>query len=198
MLFLTLQVPVNTYGSDSIKAIIDFKWKKFGQSSVLKKACLYMTFVLVYTIYAILLRWGLLQALLGGHHTPSTISSWWLGHFQAHYLNDSCPYPICLDLCYSNDPGPPAIFIVEASSTTVQLGKDIHGLASTGGGIALITFSGGKHVKFKAFHQVVLCMYRMQQVPRSQRPSFCVLKRQPLSFYLEHSTWPWKLFNFSS
>lgn len=49
-------VPVKTFGSETVKAIITYKWRKFAQRQIYTKAILYMTFVLLFTAYAIILR----------------------------------------------------------------------------------------------------------------------------------------------
>eukprot|EP00201_Polytomella_parva_P015433 CAMPEP_0175051112 /NCGR_PEP_ID=MMETSP0052_2-20121109/7617_1 /TAXON_ID=51329 ORGANISM="Polytomella parva, Strain SAG 63-3" /NCGR_SAMPLE_ID=MMETSP0052_2 /ASSEMBLY_ACC=CAM_ASM_000194 /LENGTH=541 /DNA_ID=CAMNT_0016315357 /DNA_START=84 /DNA_END=1705 /DNA_ORIENTATION=- len=47
-------VPVQAFGSDTVKAIIDFKWNRFARIKIYSKFLLYFFFVLVYTVGAIL------------------------------------------------------------------------------------------------------------------------------------------------
>lgn len=50
------RVPVRTFGSETVNAIITYKWRKFAQRQIYTKTIIYMVYLLLYTVYAILLR----------------------------------------------------------------------------------------------------------------------------------------------
>jgi hypothetical protein len=47
-------VPVQTFGSATVSAIIDYKWNKFARRAIFSKLLVYLTFTLLFTIYGIL------------------------------------------------------------------------------------------------------------------------------------------------
>lgn len=47
-------VPVQTYGSDTVKAIVDYKWRNFAQRRVYIKALVYLNYTLIFTVFAAL------------------------------------------------------------------------------------------------------------------------------------------------
>ena len=49
-------VAVNAYGSETLNAVITFKWRKFARREIYTKTVIYMSFLVVYTVYAIILR----------------------------------------------------------------------------------------------------------------------------------------------
>eukprot|EP00798_Chlamydomonas_sp_ICE-L_P018883 gene18883-25441_t len=51
---LESDVPVQTYSSDTVRAIIDYKWKKFAKRKIYTKALVYLSFIAVFTAFAIL------------------------------------------------------------------------------------------------------------------------------------------------
>lgn len=53
-------VAVNAYGSETLSAVITFKWRKFAMREIYTKTIIFMTFLAIYTIYAIILRWDYL------------------------------------------------------------------------------------------------------------------------------------------
>lgn len=48
-------LPVKAFGSDTVQAIIMFKWRKFSQRAILIKTIIYMAYLFVFTAYACLL-----------------------------------------------------------------------------------------------------------------------------------------------
>ncbi|GAX75027.1 hypothetical protein CEUSTIGMA_g2473.t1 [Chlamydomonas eustigma] len=46
-------VGVGTYGCETVKAVIDFKWQKFARNEIYTKAIVYASFLAVYTAFAI-------------------------------------------------------------------------------------------------------------------------------------------------
>ncbi len=75
-------VPVDTFGSKSIHAMITYKWRKFAQKETYTKTILYLTFVLLYTAYAIVLRCVCLTHVAPTGHraevcVPDTCGSYW-------------------------------------------------------------------------------------------------------------------------
>jgi hypothetical protein len=51
-------VPVKTFGSESVHAIITYKWKKFAERAILIKTIVYLLYLAAYTVYAIIIRCG--------------------------------------------------------------------------------------------------------------------------------------------
>ncbi len=49
-------VGVNAYGSETVRAVIAFKWKKFARRDIYTKAVLYLIFLAIWTAFAILYR----------------------------------------------------------------------------------------------------------------------------------------------
>ncbi len=49
-------VGVNTYGSETVKAVIAYKWKTFAGREIYRKAIYYMIFLAVWTVFAIIYR----------------------------------------------------------------------------------------------------------------------------------------------
>lgn len=47
-------VPVETFGSETVKAIIDYKWRRFARRQIYTKGGVYLLFVTLFTVYAIL------------------------------------------------------------------------------------------------------------------------------------------------
>ncbi|GIL43770.1 hypothetical protein Vafri_1390 [Volvox africanus] len=47
-------VPVQTYGSDTVKAIVDYKWRNFAQRRIYIKALVYLVYTIIFTIFAVL------------------------------------------------------------------------------------------------------------------------------------------------
>eukprot|EP00798_Chlamydomonas_sp_ICE-L_P021486 gene21486-28462_t len=47
-------VPVQTFGSDTVKAVINYKWKNFAMWKIFTKAIIYIFFIAVFTVYAII------------------------------------------------------------------------------------------------------------------------------------------------
>eukprot|EP00798_Chlamydomonas_sp_ICE-L_P023436 gene23436-30721_t len=47
------QVPVMTFGSNTVKAIINYKWDRFAKRQIFFKALIYMVFIITFTLYAI-------------------------------------------------------------------------------------------------------------------------------------------------
>ncbi|GIL81855.1 hypothetical protein Vretimale_1435 [Volvox reticuliferus] len=47
-------VPVQTYGSDTVKAIVDYKWRNFAQRRIYIKALVYLLYTIIFTIFAVL------------------------------------------------------------------------------------------------------------------------------------------------
>ncbi|KAG2499706.1 hypothetical protein HYH03_002641 [Edaphochlamys debaryana] len=47
-------VPVQTFGSDTVKAIVDYKWRNFAQRRIYIKALVYVIYTLLFTIFAVL------------------------------------------------------------------------------------------------------------------------------------------------
>eukprot|EP00955_Chlamydomonas_euryale_P057199 356692-Chlamydomonas_euryale.AAC.7 len=48
-------LPVKTFGSETLRAIIMFKWKKFSQRAILIKTIIYLAYLFIFTAYACLL-----------------------------------------------------------------------------------------------------------------------------------------------
>ena len=51
-------VAVNAYGCETLNAVITFKWRKFAMREIYTKTIIFMTFLVTYTVYAIVLRLG--------------------------------------------------------------------------------------------------------------------------------------------
>jgi hypothetical protein len=49
-------VAVNAYGCETLNAVITFKWRKFAMREIYTKTIIFMTFLVTYTVYAIVLR----------------------------------------------------------------------------------------------------------------------------------------------
>ena len=49
-------VAVNTYGCETLNAVISFKWRKFAMREIYTKTIIFMTFLVTYTAYAVILR----------------------------------------------------------------------------------------------------------------------------------------------
>ncbi len=49
-------VGVNTFGSETVKAVIAFKWKKFAMRQIYTKTFIYMSFLSAFTIFAVIYR----------------------------------------------------------------------------------------------------------------------------------------------
>ncbi|EFJ51236.1 hypothetical protein VOLCADRAFT_88109 [Volvox carteri f. nagariensis] len=47
-------VPVQTYGSDTVKAIVDYKWRNFAQRRIYIKALVYLLYTVIFTVFAVL------------------------------------------------------------------------------------------------------------------------------------------------
>ncbi|GFR49848.1 hypothetical protein Agub_g11948 [Astrephomene gubernaculifera] len=47
-------VPVQTFGSDTVKAIVDYKWRNFAQRRIYIKALVYLLYTILFTVFAVL------------------------------------------------------------------------------------------------------------------------------------------------
>ncbi|KXZ50265.1 hypothetical protein GPECTOR_17g904 [Gonium pectorale] len=47
-------VPVQTFGSDTVKAIVDYKWRNFAQRRIYIKALVYLLYTVLFTVFAVL------------------------------------------------------------------------------------------------------------------------------------------------
>ncbi|MEW5305080.1 MAG: hypothetical protein WDW36_007644 [Sanguina aurantia] len=54
MVLLPRGVSVSTYGTPTIKAIIDFKWDQFARAQIYTKTLIYMLFVVTFTAFAVM------------------------------------------------------------------------------------------------------------------------------------------------
>ncbi|GFH18362.1 uncharacterized protein HaLaN_15156, partial [Haematococcus lacustris] len=48
-------VPVETFGSATVKAIIDYKWKRFARRRIYTKSLVYLIYVLLFTAFAVVI-----------------------------------------------------------------------------------------------------------------------------------------------
>eukprot|EP00798_Chlamydomonas_sp_ICE-L_P018926 gene18926-25491_t len=48
------QINVKTFGSETLKAIINYKWDRFAKKQIFTKALVYMVFISIFTVYAII------------------------------------------------------------------------------------------------------------------------------------------------
>jgi hypothetical protein len=45
---------VETFGSSTVRAIIDYKWKRFARRQIYTKSLVYLVYVLLFTVFAVL------------------------------------------------------------------------------------------------------------------------------------------------
>lgn len=43
-------VPVETFGSSTVRAIIDYKWRRFAKRQIYTKSLIYLIYVLLFTV----------------------------------------------------------------------------------------------------------------------------------------------------